>query len=77
MTTTPSISHYTGLLHSHGVGSTQAKAYREKHALDETFQHRCSVMDQVFQLAQDMKGTEGRGHGPESDEASPEQQEES
>jgi len=65
MTITPSITHYTGLLHSHGVGSTQAKDYREKHALDELFQTRCNVMDQVFQTAQEVRETEGQGHGPE------------
>lgn len=63
MTTAPDISKYTGLLHSHGVGSKQAQAYREQHALDEVFQRRCTVMDQVFQLAQDVRETEGQGHG--------------
>lgn len=63
MTKAPDISKYTGLLHSHGVGSKQAQDYRDLHGLDETFQRRCNVMDQVFQLAQDVKRTEGQGHG--------------
>lgn len=59
MVTMPLITHYTGLLHRHGVGSTEAQVYRDEYVENKYFQRSCDVMDQIFRLRDEVSVVEG------------------
>jgi len=46
----PLVIQYTNILHRHGVGSKQAKQFKEQHADGPVFQQRARKLDQIWLL---------------------------